>query len=641
MHFTLLLIVFLLAARAVEAAPTSLDAQTRAPIDGITVLPDPKGTLTRDAVEAATFSAPAGPASATTAQVYWLKIPVANGEPRARELMIELPAWDDVTLWQRTSDGWVSARAGILVPFAERSLPLTLMWHMERTLLPVRLAAGEETVLLARATSAFRYFDSLPLTAKLRDGDMVRATEKRQRFFQALFQGFVVALLLYNLVLMFAMRDVSYFYYVLGLGAYGVIAAGNAQFTTAFLWPNHPHWDFEYFPWAATAATIGTLHFARHYLDTPRYLPRIDKLVALIPIIAVAVLALSPWLPWKFTNQFMDKLAIPVYLGALGLAVWSVIARHPLRHYFFAAHASLAVGNLLWLVHNDYWRAWGLPAPSSLPWNFGQIGLALEGILLSLGLAHRIKRLDQEKRTLIEGQRAELESRVRERTLELSAERERSEALLVNILPASVAEELKRDGKAQARRHEEVTVLFTDFAGFTQTMASVPPQRLVQDLDEIFGAFDDIVVRHGLEKIKTIGDAYMAAAGLPEAVPDHAARAVRAALEMQSWMAARNESASIKWRLRIGLHSGHVVAGVVGKRKYAYDVWGDTVNIASRMESAGEPGRVNVSAYTWDLVRSEFAGTYRGQQAAKGKGDMDMYFIDGPLAGKNDHVMSI
>ncbi|MBL8516010.1 MAG: hypothetical protein JNM76_03480 [Betaproteobacteria bacterium] len=632
--FNLLLIALLLTARVAAAAATAPDAHTRVPISGITVLPDPKGTLTRDAVEAATFSAPADPASPATAEVYWLRIPVANGEPRARELMIELPAWDDVTLWQRTSDGWVSSRAGTLVPFAERSLQLTLIWHRDRLLLPVRLGAGEETVLLVRATSAFRHVENLPFTAGPRDAEALRAAEQRQRFFQALFQGFVLALLLYNLVLMFAMRDVSYLYYVLGIGGFGLIWAGNAQFTTAYLWPTHPEWDFEYFKWAATAATIGTLHFARRYLDTRRYLPRVDKLVAAIPLIAIAVLALSPWLPWRTTDRLMNDLAIPVYLVALALAIWSVVARHPLRVYFFAAHASLAAGNLLWILHTHYWETWGWPRPSDLPWGFGQIGMALEGILLSLGLADRIKRLDQEKRALIEGQRAELETRVRERTEELSAERERSEALLTNILPASVAEELKRDGKAQARRHEEVTVLFTDFAGFTQTMASVPPQRLVQDLDEIFSAFDDIVTRHGLEKIKTIGDAYMAAAGLPDAVPDHAARAVRAAREMQSWMAARNESASIKWRLRIGLHSGHVVAGVVGKRKYAYDVWGDTVNIASRMESAGEPGKVNVSAYTWDLVRSEFAGTYRGQQAAKGKGEMDMYFIDGPLAGK-------
>src|SRR5439155_7140673 len=140
--------------------------------------------------------------------------------------------------------------------------------------------------------------------------------------------------------------------------------------------------------------------------------------------------------------------------------------------------------------------------------------------------------------------------------------------------------------------HEEASILFTDFSGFTQAVSTIPPRRLVQELNEIFRAFDDIMTEHGLEKIKTIGDAYMAAGGLPVDAADHAVRCVRAALDLTRFIDVRNRSAAMKWGLRVGVHSGAVVAGVVGKNKYAYDVWGDTVNIANRLESSGEVGKV-------------------------------------------------
>ena len=155
----------------------------------------------------------------------------------------------------------------------------------------------------------------------------------------------------------------------------------------------------------------------------------------------------------------------------------------------------------------------------------------------------------------------------------------------------------------------------------------MPADRMVAELNEIFGAFDDICDELGVEKIKTIGDAYMAAAGLPKPCADHAQRCVRAGLRMLDYLEQRNRTSAFKWSLRVGVHSGPVVTGVVGKRKYAFDVWGDTVNVASRMESAGEAGRVNVSAYTYDLIRTEFECEYRGKVDAKGKGQIDMYFV--------------
>lgn len=268
-------------------------------------------------------------------------------------------------------------------------------------------------------------------------------------------------------------------------------------------------------------------------------------------------------------------------------------------------------------------------------------GAALYPVVVHLSADNERKsrELLDSQASLIEAlQRSErdLEEKVSQRTRELQHEQLRAKELLHNILPIGIAQELSATGLVRPAQYESVTILFTDFSGFTQAVSTMPPYRMVAELNEIFAVFDGITDACGVEKIKTIGDAYMAAAGLPDACPDHAHRCIRAGLRMLDYLENRNKTAAFKWSLRIGLHSGPVVAGVVGRRKYAYDIWGDTVNIASRMESASETGRVNVSAYTYDLIREEFDCEYRGKLDAKGKGMIDMYFVRGARQGRAD-----
>lgn len=207
----------------------------------------------------------------------------------------------------------------------------------------------------------------------------------------------------------------------------------------------------------------------------------------------------------------------------------------------------------------------------------------------------------------------------------------KSDKLLLNILPERVAIELKETGKAKAKLHDPVTVLFTDFEGFTELAVTLSPEQLVAELDECFCCFDRIMSVYGIEKIKTIGDAYMAVGGLPTPTQTHAIDVVNAALEIQQFMIAWGEEREAEGRpsfkVRIGVHTGPVVAGVVGFKKFQYDIWGDTVNVAARLEKADGSGKVNISTTTYELIKDKFLCEHRGKIAVKGKGELDMYYV--------------
>ncbi len=220
----------------------------------------------------------------------------------------------------------------------------------------------------------------------------------------------------------------------------------------------------------------------------------------------------------------------------------------------------------------------------------------------------------------------------------LGEERARSERLLLNILPAPIADRLKASEESIADQSEGVTVLFADIVGFTPLSARKTPRALVDLLNRIFSEFDALADAHGLEKIKTIGDAYMAVSGLPEPRPDHAARAARMALDMRNATARIAAETGEPLALRIGLHSGPVVAGVIGRRKFAYDMWGDTVNTASRMESHSLPGAIHCTDATATLLKGAFQLQPRGAMEIKGKGEMRTYLLTAAISEPREKV---
>ena len=298
----------------------------------------------------------------------------------------------------------------------------------------------------------------------------------------------------------------------------------------------------------------------------------------------------------------------------------------PSAHYVFLVKAMDSSGEwsepveLEFTVLPPWWQSW---------WFYSALVLV---IAISLFSYIKVRERQLRMRNQI------LEKKVEERTAEvvqqskeIEGQKVQIEDLLLNILPKQISDELKDKGKATARLHEAVTVMFTDMKGFTKAAEKMTPEQLVSELDQCFIGFDEIIDRYGIEKIKTIGDSYMCAGGVPTRDPHHAHKAVLAALEvrtlMDDWRKEREAKGQEPWVLRIGAHTGPVVAGVVGKRKFAYDIWGDTVNTASRMESSGVPGEVNVSGTTYELIKDRFVCEHRGKVEAKNKGQIDMYFV--------------
>ena len=236
---------------------------------------------------------------------------------------------------------------------------------------------------------------------------------------------------------------------------------------------------------------------------------------------------------------------------------------------------------------------------------------------------------EKDKQRILEGQKERLEVMVTERTRELAEEKEKTEQLLLNTLPLKVVNDLKINGKTEPESFDEVTVYFSDIVGFTNISTSLEPAVLIGQLNDIFTAFDNIMERNYCERIKTIGDAYLAVCGMPERRENHAEHMAQAALEIREFLEQRNSQNPIQWKIRIGLHSGKVVGGVVGVKKYIYDLFGDTISTTSRMESNSEPMRINVSETTYRLLQTRFSFTAREPMEIKGKGLMRMYFLEG------------
>ena len=577
-----------------------------------------------------------------SSKVFWIKSSFINTDDFDNEWILDFQGWSKVNFYYKDdSSKWIEKITGHLIPYRKRDHPIG-----NRSLIRVPLKAQTTIPFYVRLESLP---DNLLAPKNLNFTASLRSHLEREAHIDELivstFIGICIALFFYNLFIFSATRELSTLFYLGHLFALSYVVSNNSGYLISALKfvENFPSWRAPLEALMSGCNFFFICLFTMHFLQTKNYLPQWHKALTIITIFLV-LQTIAAITKFELFGKIIWFIAYIDIFFLVSLGIKSVLSKVPSSGYYMLAYGFTFLGTII--LTSAFLGI--LPINHIFIRNSTLAGYGLEIIFFSFAIGNKINTLQietkaqqkviinnfEERAQMQQNIAKDLEKKVEERTHEINeqkeiiqAEREKSQILLLNIFPKHVVDELINSGKYQPRYHPTVTVMFTDFKGFTNTVSTIPPDKLVSELNDLFHHFDDIIIKCGLEKIKTIGDAYMAACGLSDDNPDHAVQCVTAAKQILEYLHKRNLSSAIKWEIRIGLHSGSVVAGVVGKNKFTFDLWGDTVNIASRIESACEIGYINASAYTFDLVQTKFSGQYRGKIDIKGKGEIDMYYI--------------
>ncbi len=569
----------------------------------------------------------------------WNKFTVTNPGRKKWLLMLETYNIDTIEFfYPDTATGqYKKLTSGRFLPFSSRKYKSNIF------VLDLPVARGATVTCYLKVDS---YYMQYPLSVVTQEEFVDQSHVKDQ--ITGIYYGFVLVFMLYNLFVYFSVRDKNYVYYIIYIFFNAVLIA-QLKGLTAELFGDRLHFLWKYAPAIIAVTSVFTFIFTQHILETKKHAPGAHKIIyrVFLPnyLLIVALCLAGKNLYASILNQLSGMVAL-IFLFTVAIRIYRK-GFSPARYYIFACFFYF-IGVMIYVL-----KGANVIPFNAVTNNAIEVGSTLQMIMFAFVIAERLKIFKNEKEKvqrelvvslqenerLILEQKSVLEIKVKERTYELqetlqdlTKEKERSDSLLLNILPYETAEELKRTGKSDPKFFELVTVMFTDFKDFTQISEHLSPAELVSEIDHCFKAYDRIMNKYGVEKIKTIGDSYMAAGGLPVPNHTHAKDVVKAAVEIEAFMSDHNRKRSQAGReniqIRIGIHTGSVVAGIVGTKKFAYDIWGDTVNTASRMESSGEPGKVNISGSTYELIRDEFICTYRGKIEAKNKGAIDMYFVE-------------
>jgi class 3 adenylate cyclase len=561
-----------------------------------------------------------------TADHIWLKFAVKNTTSESIFLQFGNSELENVTCYVLENGKLVSIQqSGSKHPYHTRYL------NSNKISLP--LGSHNPTVFIKINSGSVMYMPLLLGSLKSLSG-----INHKEDLFNGSMIGIMLVLIFYNFFLFLAIRDRLYLKYCLYLFCSTAMMFFLEGLHFDLLWRNHHGFNNSHLVKIIIAGTAASgIWFSYSFLNMRINAPKL-KWVNLFLILALTSSVILDILHIKIlANKLLQTSSgiTSFYLLITGIVMFYKGLKE--AKFYILSWGVLVSGALVYVFTLN-----GLIEINFITINSFQIASVSEGVLLSFALADRINTYIREKHIaqnmaiaeaqknerLIMEQNVELERKVEERTADLKAEKKKSDDLLLNILPSEIAEELKAKGESEARQFEIVSVLFTDFVNFTGIGETLSPTELVKEINVCFKAFDEIIGRTGLEKIKTIGDAYMAVCGMPVEDKEHAQKVTRAAFEICNFIEQYHKEGG-SFEIRIGINSGPVVAGIVGLKKFAYDIWGDTVNTAARMEQNSEKGKINISSATYELIKKEFKCKYRGKINAKNKGEIEMYFVEG------------
>ena len=565
-----------------------------------------------------------------TESVFWVKFSFENDTPDNLVLEIAQAGLPDCDFYERINDdSTIIYKAGSNTSIHQKVIKSSFQ--------AFPLAHGKHDYYIRLTTN------SGPIPFRIYTQNVYDEKSLSQKFVYGIYLGLMLFVFLNNLFFFLSLRNYLYLanaFNVIIFICYSMLVVDG--FATYFF----PKIDMLFWytlipPLGVTIQTIYSLWF----LETKKYSPGLYRIAMGVVAIYFIWFILKFFLPFHIVQPINTLQALLSFFLVGFISIQAGRKGNRFGYYFALTYF---VYFLLVLAEATYINT-GRPA-YILGFSYSGYATVVEALALSFLLTKRfewekeeIERLEnatqiqllektKENERMVRDQNIFLEQKVEERTHELREAMQKSDDLLLNILPEAVASELKQHGKTKAKTYGLVTVLFTDFKDFADISSKMSPELLVDEIDTCFSAFDSIITRHGVEKIKTVGDAYIAVAGLPVPTHHHAEDAIEAAIEIRNFILKRKEEkisrGEIPFEIRLGIHTGPVVAGIVGTKKFAFDIWGDTVNLAARMEQNGEPGKINISDKTYELVRNKFHCTHRGKIPAKNKGNIDMYFVE-------------
>lgn len=601
----------------------------------------------QDAIQALSESANSSEIFDLSVSNYWIQFSVVNSSSRDNEWLADFAGWSYVDFYiQNGNNSFEKKVTGHFVPYNKRDYAVGNKNHVL-----LKVNANDTMHYLARLEFQPDNFNApTDLSVKLGLRSTLDASNYRIKLNTYIFIGIFFVMLLYHLFIYSSTRNVSYLYYIGIVGLMIYMIANNSGYLIEVFksFESLPRLRNKLETTVSSGIPILMIFFTMSILNTKQNMPRVHKVmrVMLWLILVLTILVVISFETFGFLVSFSTLVVVITFLTA---GITAVIRKLPSGRYYLIAYTFSLAGVIIMFAS----LSGGIPRTDFTLYYSMPLGYTLEILFYSLALANIINVLKkenaenqariiaqlQENQELQTKVNRELETKVAERTKEIrkqseiiEIEKEKSDALLLNILPESTAEELKTNGFATTKAFKNVSVMFTDFKDFTKICENMSPKELVSNLDTCFKKFDDITSEFNLEKIKTIGDSYMCAEGIPDEDKSNPENMIKAAHKILNFIDEWNKEKEAKgepvWPIRIGINSGPITAGVVGKKKFAYDIWGDTVNLASRMESAGVPGKVNVSEFTKELVKDKFTFISRGEIPAKNYGDVEMFFVE-------------